>query len=276
MMQNYTLHTHTVGFDGRNAVMEMVNRARELGLKTIGISNHFIVHPHIKKSRAYNYAMRGGYSNMYSTSFQEVIQRFFNNYSVIECARSAKPDINVLFGMEVDFFDDSRWQNNFQKTMKILRPDYIIGAKHFVEHGGKILNVHDLKAADAETQEILLKKYWQGVARAAESGLFDWMAHLDLPKKVGLGREEKWAEYESRAVENVAASKTAVEINTSFYRPDYYEPYPSNRILKMVAKNNVPVLISDDAHRVADIARHFDEAEEIISKMNLQRFEKIK
>ena len=49
-----------------------------------------------------------------------------------------------------------------------------------------------------------------------------------------------------------------------------------NRILKMVAKNNVPVLISDDAHRVADIARHFDEAEEIISKMNLQRFEKIK
>ena len=276
MMQNYTLHTHTVGFDGRNAVMEMVNRARELGLKTIGISNHFIVHPHIKKSRAYNYAIRGGYSNMYSTSFQEVIQRFLNNYSVIECARSVKPDINVLFGMEVDFFDDSRWQNNFQKTMKILRPDYIIGAKHFVEHGGKILNVHDLKTADAETQEILLKKYWQGVARAAESGLFDWMAHLDLPKKVGLGREEKWAEYESRAVENVAASKTAVEINTSFYRPDYYEPYPSNRILKMVAKNNVPVLISDDAHRVADIARHFDEAEEIISKMNLQRFEKIK
>ena len=49
MMQNYTLHTHTVGFDGRNAVMEMVNRARELGLKTIGISNHFIVHLHIKK-----------------------------------------------------------------------------------------------------------------------------------------------------------------------------------------------------------------------------------
>ena len=276
MIQNYTLHTHTVGFDGRNAVMEMVNRAREIGLKTIGISNHFIVHPHIKKSRAYNYAVRGGYSNMYSSSFQEVIQRFFNNYSVIECARNAKPDINVLFGMEVDFFDEPRWQSNFQKTIKVLRPDYIIGAKHFVEHGGKILNVHDLKAADAETQEILLKKYWQGVARTAESGLFDWMAHLDLPKKVGLGREEKWAEYESKAVENAAASNTAVEINTSFYRPYCYEPYPSNRILKMVAQNNVPVLISDDAHRVEDIARHFNEAEEIISKMNLRRFEKIK
>ena len=46
--------------------------------------------------------------------------------------------------------------------------------------------------------------------------------------------------------------------------------------LKMVAKHNVPVLISDDAHQVENLARHFNEAEEIIAKMNLRRFDKIK
>ena len=275
-MQNYTLHTHTVGFDGKNTVLEMVRRAQQLNLKTIGISNHFIVHQHIKKSRAYKYAVRGGYSNMYADTFEEAQERFINNYNVIDCARRMNPNMNILQGMEVDFFDDARWQKNFQKVLKILKPDYIIGAKHFVEYGGRVLNMHDLKNAGADTQELLLNKYWAGVARAAESGLFDWMAHLDLPKKVGLGREQKWAEHENRAVESAAKSNTAIEINASFYKQDCYEPYPSNRILNMVAENNIPVIISDDAHNTESIARHFDEAEELIKNMKLRSFTKIK
>ena len=275
-MQNYTLHTHTVGFDGKNTVLEMVRRAQQLNLKTIGISNHFIVHQNIKKSRAYKYAVRGGYSNMYADTFEEAQERFINNYNVIDCARRMNPNMNILQGMEVDFFDDARWQKNFQKAVKVLKPDYIIGAKHFVEYGGRVLNMHDLKNAGADTQEFLLNKYWAGVARAAESGLFDWVAHLDLPKKVGLGREQKWAEHENRAVESAAKSNTAIEINTSFYKQDCYEPYPSNRILRAVAQNNVPVLISDDAHNTESIARHFDEAEELIKNMKLRSFTKIK
>ena len=85
------------------------------------------------------------------------------------------------------------------------------------------------KNADEETQKILLEQYWKNIAKVAATGLFTWMAHIDLPKKVGLGRADKWAEFESRAVESAAKSKTAIEINTSFYRPDCYEPYPSNQ-----------------------------------------------
>ena len=98
------------------------------------------------------------------------------------------------------------------------------------------------------------------------------MAHLDLPKKGGLGTEEQWAEFESRAIKAIAKSNTAIEINTSFYRPYFYEPYPSTRILKMAQENNVPVIISDDAHEVKNIGRHFDEAEQIIRDLNLKTF----
>ena len=96
------------------------------------------------------------------------------------------------------------------------------------------------------------------------------MAHLDLPKKGGLGREEQWAEFENRAVEAAAKSKTGIEINTSFYRPFCYEPYPSIRILEMAQKNNVPVLISDDAHETGNVGRHFDEAQQLIRDFNLK------
>jgi HisJ family histidinol phosphate phosphatase len=270
MSQNYTLHTHTVGFDGRDSVQAMVNRARDMGFKTIGISNHFIVNPEIKKTVMYPYAVRGGYSNIYSSSFEEVLLRFVPHYHEITTIQEQNPDMKILRGMEVDFFNDIKWLDGFENVMDILKPDYTIGSAHFVEYGGTLLNTHDWKNADESTRDKLLANYWINVRKAAESGLFTWLAHLDLPKKVGLGREEKWAEFESRAVEAAASSKTAIEINTSFYREYCYEPYPSKRILEMAAQNDVPVIISDDAHETKNIGRHFDEARALIESLNLR------
>lgn len=274
MIQKYTLHTHTIGFDGRNYAQDMAFVASRLGFDTIGISNHFIVNPEIKNSTMYSYAIRGGYTNIYATSFKEAMSRFVPHYTELQHAQEQHKNIKILRGLEVDFFDDIHWLNGFEKALEILQPDYLIGSTHFVSHNGKILNMHDLVKADSDTQDVLLQKYWTNIAKAAESGLFTWMAHLDLPKKVGLGRAEKWAEYESRAVESAAKSNTAIEINTSFYKKDCYEPYPSDRILQMVAQNNVPVLISDDAHVATDIGRHFDDAQNLINKFNLKRFQR--
>lgn len=272
MLQKYTLHTHTIGFDGQNTATEMINRAKQLGFTTIGISNHFIVHPTIKNAPMYEYAVRGGYGNIYSSSFAEVMDRFIPHYDELEKLKSVNPDIKILRGIEVDFFDTPEWHDGFEKCINILKPDYIIGSGHFVEYNGVLLNSHDWKNADDVTQVLLLETYWNNVANAACSGLFTWMAHLDLPKKVGLGRDEKWTDFESRAVNAIAENKIAMEINTGFYRLDCYEPYPSNRILQMASQNDVPVLISDDAHATSQIGRHFDEAGDLIQTLNLKKF----
>ncbi len=270
MIQDYTLHTHTVGFDGRDSVQSMVNRARDLGFKTIGVSNHFIVNPIIKYTKMYPFSVHGGYSNIYSSSFDEALLRFVPHYHEIEMLREQNPDMKILRGMEADFFDYNGWRERFEMAINILQPDYIIGSAHFVSYNGTLLNSHDWKNADEQTQKILIQKYWENIARAAASGLFTWMAHLDLPKKVGLGVEEQWVEFEQRAIEAAAKSKIGIEINTSFYRSFCYEPYPSNRILKMAAENNVPVIISDDAHETKNIGRHFDEAGQLIRDLNLK------
>ena len=273
MTQKYTLHTHTIGFDGQDSIINMIETAKQHGLHTIGISNHFIVHPNIKKSKMYEFAVRGGYSNIYAETFQTALNRFIPHYAEIDVLREQYPEIRILKGMEVDFFNNLIWHNKFEQAINILQPDYIIGSAHFIEYGDTILNTHDWAKADTSTKDILLKKYWINLANAAQSGLFTWMAHLDLPKKVGLGCEDYWAEYENNVIEEINKSKTAIEINTSFYKPDCYEPYPSNRIMQMVKHANIPVLISDDAHRAKDLCRHFDKAENIIINMNLQHYQ---
>ncbi len=270
MNQKYTLHTHTIGFDGKNSVNEMILKAKELGFNTLGISNHFIVHPEIKKCPMYPYSVRGGYENIYSSDFDEVLSRFIPHYEELDKLQNS--GIKLLKGIEVDFFSDWQWQQKFEKAISILKPDYIIGSCHFVKYGDMLLNSHDWAKADTDTQNILLQSYWNNVSVAARSGLFTWMAHLDLPKKVNLGREQKWQPFEEKAVTAISDAKIAMEINTGLYHPDCYEPYPSPRILQMAKDKNVPVLISDDAHAVSQIGRHFDDAQQLIDTFNLQKF----
>ena len=271
MNQKYTLHTHTIGFDGQNTVSEMVDRAREMGFDTIGISNHFIVNPIIKSTKMYRYSKIGGYNNIYSESFDEAMAKFVPHYAEIERVQSENPDMKILRGMEVDFFDTPQWRDGFEKCIAVLKPDYTIGSCHFIEYNNTLLNSHDWKAANPATQESLLKIYWANIMYAAYSGLFTWMAHLDLPKKVGLGREEDWIPDEWRALN--AVWQGAIEINTGFYKYGTNEPYPSLRILKMIKSLNFPVLISDDAHAAVQIGRNFDDAQGLIDKYKLRQFQ---
>ncbi len=262
MTQDFTLHTHTVGFDGKNTVREMADTARDMGFNTIGISNHFIVHPNIKESKMYAHAAARGYDAIYQDSFDVTIEKFQRHYDEIEqVAKNSK--IRILRGMEVDFFNTAHWHQGFAQALKILKPDFLIGSAHFVIHDGMVCNVHDMANADNDTRDKMLNTYWQNIAQAAKSGLFTWLAHLDLPKKVGLGTDDKWADTEAQVAETLAQCGTRIELNTGFKWTDTPAVYPSNRILAHAAQHNIPAIISDDAHNIDQVGRHFDIAQQI-------------
>lgn len=265
MPQCFTLHTHTLGCDGKNTIAEMVARATEIGMTAIGISNHFIVHPRIQESNFYPYSVRGGYNHIYCSSFSEILTRFVPIFDELEQV-AAKSSIRVLRGFEVDWFPNPNWQRGFAQAMRILRPDYLIGASHFVEVNGIPNNVHDIAHADRSTQQEMLTQYWNKICATSQSGLFTFMAHLDLPRKVGLGTDETWMETERQVIAQIASHGTPIEINTGLHP----EPYPSRRILDHIAAHNIPVLISDDAHNVDQIGRHFADAERLIGEVGIK------
>jgi len=267
-MQKFSLHTHTLGFDGKNTEEEMLSQAIALGWDKIGFSNHFMVHPNIKEAPMYQYAKSGGYENIYSSSFDEAIAKFEAHYQKIDELRETS-SIKILKGMEVDYFADNTWNEGFKKAIKHLKPDYLIGSAHFIEKNGILYNSHDLKKASPLEQKQLLHRYWQNERATAESGLFNILAHLDLMKKVGLGQEQEWLEDEKKTVASIKKSGAIVELNTSYYSKGD-EPYPGLRIIEMLAKEKIPVIISDDAHNSSQLGNHFKEAQELISLYGLK------
>ncbi|MFV0625953.1 MAG: hypothetical protein ACK5N8_01205 [Alphaproteobacteria bacterium] len=52
-------------------------------------------------------------------------------------------------------------------------------------------------------------------------------------------------------------------MNTSGFRK-YGEQYPTFSMIEKLCKNNVPVLINDDAHQTSSIAENFDKAEALL------------
>lgn len=272
-MQKFSLHTHTLGFDGRNTEEEMLIKAKDLGWNFIGFSNHFIVYPTIRNSPMYEHALKGGYANIYSSSFDEAISKFEPHYRKIDNIQK-NVDIRIFKGMEVDFFPNQEWLEDFQKAVAYLKPDYLIGAVHFIENDNVLYNSHDLKKMSPIIQNRFLYRYWQNEIAAIKSGLFTFMAHLDLMKKVGLGNEDNWAEEERKTV--IAARETGVmvELNSSYYKIGE-EPYPKERIIKMLAQENVPVLVSDDAHSSMQLGNKFEETLVFAKRCGVTNFYKV-
>lgn len=270
-MQNFSLHTHTIGFDGKNTVEEMVRAAQSVGFEKLGISNHFIVHPNIKDSKMYAYSLRGGYHNIYNATFDEAIEKFKPHYEEIDEV-SQKTGFKIFKGMEVDFFAYDGWREGFEKACEILKPDYLIGSAHFICCHNTLYNTHDVKNASKEEQNLLLHKYYQNVRAAAQSGMFNFLAHLDLFKKTGLGRETMWEEDERQTIEVLAKAGAKAEINTSGFKLPYDEPYPSKRILNLLAEYKVPVILSDDAHNVERLGDSFDKAHQMALDAGIKNF----
>lgn len=260
MPQDFTLHTHTLGFDGKNIATEMIDKATDCGMRTVGISNHLIVHPYVTKSAFYPHAVSGGYSRIYNTTFDDALSEFKAHYGVLDMIAFYKQNnITVLRGMELDLFDNHAWHNGYKHMRNVLKPDYIIGACHLIEYGGRLCNIHDMKNASAEDQDKMLAAYWDKVQWIAKSGLCTFLAHIDLPCRLGLGSDEKWIDTEEKTTDIIAQTKIPVEINTALYKYGTH-PHPSPRIMKMCADKKIPMFLSDDAHHISHVCKHFADA----------------
>lgn len=95
------------------------------------------------------------------------------------------------------------------------------------------------------------KTYFDHIARAAETGLYDTMAHPDLIKNES---PVEWdyariLPYIERTLDRVAATGVAMELNTSGVNKTIREINPSPKILKLMRERNIPVVIGADAHR---------------------------
>ena len=111
--------------------------------------------------------------------------------------------------------------------------------------------------------------YYEHLALAAETGLFDTLGHPDLVK---IDAPEEWsferfAEVICRNLDRIAAAGTAMELNTSGLNKVFPEMNPGREILAAMLQRGIPVVIGADAHDPHRVAANFEDALQTLSEV---------
>ena len=156
--------------------------------------------------------------------------------------------VDVRLGLESDFYPGVEpWLEKLHARVPL---HHVLGSVHYQMRDYRALYYRGDLAA---YQEI----YYEHLALSAESGLFDTLAHPDLIKNEDPAR---WS-FEAvrpaviRALDRIAATGVAMELNTSGAFKALPEMNPSPGQLALMRERGIPVVLGADAHvpsRVAD------------------------
>ena len=162
----------------------------------------------------------------------------------------------VLVGVEMDWLPDR--QDDIARFVADRPFDIVLGSVHWLsEHA---VDHPDYLAWDAFDAEEIWDRYLDELVAAAGSGLFDVLAHIDLPKVFGhtppRSARERWPE----VIAQIAATGVAVECSTAGLRKPVGELYPETGLLGLCAAAGITVTLSSDAHRPEDVASDYPTA----------------
>jgi histidinol-phosphatase (PHP family) len=165
-------------------------------------------------------------------------------------------DLPVKLGLEVDYV-----RGREEETLEILSPypwDYLLGSLHYIAGLGVD---SEPRLVDEVGVGEAWRIYFEHLAVAARSGLFDSLSHPDLVKIFG----ERAATFDYEPVADaIAAAGVAVEVSTAGLHKPVRELYPHPRFLAACHQRGVPVTLASDAHRPNEVGRDFDRARELL------------
>lgn len=172
---------------------------------------------------------------------------------VQRCAETYAGRLDVRLGLECDFYPG--YESYVEKQIASLPLNYAIGSIH-----PQLAIWRRMYGAGpaAETQA----HYFNLIATAAESRLFDCISHPDLIKNM-VG--EAWAFDRvsgevARCLDRIAATGVAMELNTSGRLKAVPEMNPTPRMLAMMKDRSIPVVVGADAHVPFRVSDHFEQA----------------
>ncbi|MBL7212293.1 MAG: histidinol-phosphatase HisJ family protein [Desulfobacteraceae bacterium] len=182
--------------------------------------------------------------------------RQFPSYKqMVTSLQDSNPPV-VLFGIETDFYEGC------EKFLGEWLPrqgfDLVIGSVHYIEGWG-FDNPSERHVWDSVDVADTWRKYFDLVGRMADSGLFDAVGHLDLPKKFGYRPPDKAIkEIVQPALDRIARAAMGIELNTSGLRKTVGEIYPSPLIVSLAREREIPICFGSDSHTPEDIGAGFD------------------
>ena len=227
----------------RHAVGEpadLAAHAVRIGLKEIGFSEH-------------NPMPRDDWDDwhMLQTNLDEYVAN-------VEKARRDYPSLTIKLALEMDFIPG---QEEWIRDLAARHPwDYLIGAVHYVSDSWDLDNPKRISEWKNRDPWEVWNVYFERLTLAAESRLFEIIAHADLCKKFCFYPNQDHTPLVARFLKAAKQAGAAMELNTAGLRKDCKEIYPSPKIVQMAREAGVPITFASDAHAPTEVGMNFTEA----------------
>lgn len=248
---NVSCHNHSNWSDGNGEMEMLCRKGKEMGLKVLGLSDHYVVPP------------GEGYG---AETWSMELSRLDEYIETLSRIRKELEDesFSLKIGLEVDFFFE-----NIEEVLKKLSSyplDYLIGSVHYAGKFPIDHSMDDWVDLTPEEKNAICEEYYKKLAAAALHKEFLFIGHLDLPKKFGVIDNAKYFPHAMKVLDNVAKSGIGIELNTAGWHKECNEQYPSLSILKEANKRKIPVIVNADAHDPAHLKRDFERASLILAE----------
>ena len=166
----------------------------------------------------------------------------------------------LRLGVEMDYVPGR--EDRIASLLDARDFDYVIGSVHFI--GDRAVDHPGWDAWEAHGDaDAVWGRYFETLAEAARSGLFDVIAHPDLVKVWGRARplpDRDRRFYYEPAVEAIGESGVAVEVSTAGLRKRVAEIYPAPAFAAMCIEAGAAFSLSSDAHKPEDVGYGYDRA----------------
>lgn len=237
-------HNHTRWSDGAPTLAAQIQAARAEGLDELGISDHYVLYP-------------GGVEQEWSMPLDALGEYVLE----LRAAALETRDLKLRIGIEADFFPET--VDDLRERLAPYPWDFVIGSVHYVDGFPIDESSAHWDALSPEQRDETWRLYWVRLRQLAESGVYDFVGHLDLPKKFGHRPSIDLSREETDALDAIAAADLAIEINTAGCSLPAAEAYPSLRLLQEARRRSIPLLINADAHFPEFLTRNFDRARDL-------------
>jgi histidinol-phosphatase (PHP family) len=164
----------------------------------------------------------------------------------------------VFCGIEADYYPGGE---PFLRDWLPRQPfDLVLGSIHYLHDWG-FDNPDYRKEWESVDVTGVWKTYFSLLTDLVGLRLFDVLAHFDLPKKFGHRlRDPVMKELVQPVLDRVSKAGMAMEINTSGWRREVAEAYPSPLILSLARERDIPITFGSDSHQPNEVGYAFDRA----------------
>ena len=185
----------------------------------------------------------------------------FDEYiDLVARAREASaPSVDVRLGLEADYFQG--YESWLERQLASEEFHYVLGSVH--------PQLEEFRQRYWQDDPVEVQKTYFGLlADAAETGLFDSLAHPDLVKNVTAPHWQPERVFDAilSALDRIAATGVAMELNTSGANKTIPQMNPFPEMLVEMKARGIPVVIGADAHQPERVADNFDGALQLLSR----------